>query len=91
MKVILTEKEMLDMFLQDMTGYGCGYDILAQDVPRLVEKLIEANEKKRGAITCTKDENGCIVAVTRTNNEGQILEVIAEGKSFEEIKREICI
>lgn len=33
----------------------------------------------QGVVVVTRDEKGAIVAVTRQNNEGQILEVIAEA------------
>ena len=56
------------------------------DYRQFAEDIIAANEKKRGTITVTKDDFGVIVAVTRTDDEGKILEVIAEGTSGREIE-----
>ncbi len=50
-----------------------GYFLVAE-----VQRALEA----QGTVTVTKDQAGRIVAVTRTDAEGRILEVIAESAPY---------
>lgn len=52
----------------DQNKYGQGYDLAFKKKP------------VKTHLTVTKDEQGQIVAITRQDAEGQIVEVIAESK-----------
>lgn len=56
---------------------GDGY-IAADDIPAICA-AIDADRQRRGEVVVTKDDTGAIVAVTRQDEEGRILSVIAEA------------
>lgn len=90
MTMHLTKEEVLQLAKpfeeREEIGQAYCHIMYRGDYRQFAEDIIAANEKKRGTITVTKDEFGVVVAVTRTDDEGKILEVIAEGTTGKEIE-----
>lgn len=64
-------------------GMDCS-SCMGQEITRLSEQLQQAEREKgehapAGEVVVTKDENGTVVAVTRQDEEGQILSTIWEA------------
>jgi hypothetical protein len=71
-----------ERFLDALHDAASG-QIMENPIETLLPTTIEEYEDSRGCVTASYNEEGCIVAVTRQDQEGRILSVIAEPHTRE--------
>jgi hypothetical protein len=77
--MLVLTKEELERLEDLYTEYHWSGTKMKPNLLQLARAIVEANDRKLGGITVTKNSHGQIVAVTRNDDEGRIVSVIAES------------